>query len=522
MAISCNPVQHSRTKHIDVRYHFIKEKVEKGIVELFFVGTKYQLADLFTKALPVERFKYLVRRLESSGTESEVQDDNNRSGNDTDTDDADIRPIYDEEPMAKVQLTAKCNIFAIGQQHTEQPEIINEGRVDHLGETGCTTTQKQSVVRQPNAFKIERPHMSKQRFASQVDGNHNLLKPVTQNYLPTKSESAFAKLDHMIASSSSRNSSKNVPRFSSNDIVHNHYLDETKKKTQERGRNSKTSVMTPARFQITADDSKPKPRSTSHSSRILPIAKGSCVMITAIPKADHSKSPNSFSDPTRFLFSTCNKFVFNANHDACITKLLKEVNSHAKIQSHKTRDRNKSVDQKSHTQIPGRQIFTGHMFSPNKTSAVYEKISPRSDLRWKPTGRICKSVGLRWLPTEKLFDSCTSKVESEPPHCSNVDISKIHECKQTLDLSGGTSINVPTGNHCQSGFTNDKITMTFDQNVYSILLSMNIPMEKIELFQSIFAVSTADTSDKRQQQPQSTLSTSSLGSTVSPNGNFDL
>nr|GEY60192.1 retrovirus-related Pol polyprotein from transposon TNT 1-94 [Tanacetum cinerariifolium] len=61
IAISCNPVQHSRTKHIDVRYHFIKEKVEKGIVELFFVKTEYQLADRFTKALPVERFKYLVR-----------------------------------------------------------------------------------------------------------------------------------------------------------------------------------------------------------------------------------------------------------------------------------------------------------------------------------------------------------------------------------------------------------------------------------------------------------------------------
>nr|GFC03158.1 hypothetical protein [Tanacetum cinerariifolium] len=56
ISISCNPVQHSRTKHIDVRYHFIKEKVEKGIVELFFVGTEYQLADLFTKALHVERF----------------------------------------------------------------------------------------------------------------------------------------------------------------------------------------------------------------------------------------------------------------------------------------------------------------------------------------------------------------------------------------------------------------------------------------------------------------------------------
>nr|GEU70077.1 copia protein [Tanacetum cinerariifolium] len=63
IAISCNLVHRSRTKHIDVRYHFIKEKVEKGIVELFFVETEYQLADLFTKALPEERFKYLVRRL---------------------------------------------------------------------------------------------------------------------------------------------------------------------------------------------------------------------------------------------------------------------------------------------------------------------------------------------------------------------------------------------------------------------------------------------------------------------------
>nr|GEZ67717.1 hypothetical protein [Tanacetum cinerariifolium] len=83
-----------------------------------------------------------------------------------------------------------------------------------------------------------------------------------------------------------------------------------------------------------------------------------------------------------------------------------------------------------------------HKFSPNKTSAVYEKISPRSNLRWKPTGIIFKFVGLRWLPTGKLFDSCTSKVESEPTHGSNVDISKIHEYKQTLDLSAGTSINV--------------------------------------------------------------------------------
>nr|GEZ66227.1 copia protein [Tanacetum cinerariifolium] len=61
--ISCNPVQHSRTKHIAVRYHFIKEHVEKGTIELYFVKIDYQLADLFTKALPAYRFNYLVRCL---------------------------------------------------------------------------------------------------------------------------------------------------------------------------------------------------------------------------------------------------------------------------------------------------------------------------------------------------------------------------------------------------------------------------------------------------------------------------
>nr|GEZ55691.1 retrovirus-related Pol polyprotein from transposon TNT 1-94 [Tanacetum cinerariifolium] len=63
IAISCNLVQHSRTKHIAVRYHFIKEHVEKGTIELYFVKTDYQLADLFTKALPADHFNYLVRRL---------------------------------------------------------------------------------------------------------------------------------------------------------------------------------------------------------------------------------------------------------------------------------------------------------------------------------------------------------------------------------------------------------------------------------------------------------------------------
>ncbi|GKC79809.1 retrovirus-related pol polyprotein from transposon TNT 1-94 [Tanacetum coccineum] len=63
IAFPCNTVQHSRTKHNAVSYHFIKEQVENEIVELYFVKTAYQLADIFTKALMRECFEFLVKRL---------------------------------------------------------------------------------------------------------------------------------------------------------------------------------------------------------------------------------------------------------------------------------------------------------------------------------------------------------------------------------------------------------------------------------------------------------------------------
>nr|GEU35621.1 retrotransposon protein, putative, unclassified [Tanacetum cinerariifolium] len=64
IALCCNNVQHSRSKHIDILHHFIREKVERGVVELYFVTTDYQLADIFTKALPRQRFEFILLRLE--------------------------------------------------------------------------------------------------------------------------------------------------------------------------------------------------------------------------------------------------------------------------------------------------------------------------------------------------------------------------------------------------------------------------------------------------------------------------
>ncbi|GJS67073.1 hypothetical protein Tco_0681637 [Tanacetum coccineum] len=60
ITLCCNNIQHSRSKHIDIRHHFNREQVEKGVVKLYFMTMDYQLADIFTKALPRERFEFLL------------------------------------------------------------------------------------------------------------------------------------------------------------------------------------------------------------------------------------------------------------------------------------------------------------------------------------------------------------------------------------------------------------------------------------------------------------------------------
>ncbi|GJX01190.1 hypothetical protein Tco_0185103 [Tanacetum coccineum] len=181
-----------------------------------------------------------------------------------------------------------------------------------LGKPVLQPHRNQFVVRQPTAFKSERPKISKERFASQVDVSNDLLKPVTTHYLPKRRESAPAKPHYMIATSSSR--------YSSNDIVHNHYLEEAKKKTQEHSRNSR-----------------------------------------------------NFSDSKHFVCSTCQKCVFNANHDSCVTKFLNEVNSRAKVPSNKTTKRYIPAEQTSFAKKPERQIPKRHKSSIKKTSVVHEK-----------------------------------------------------------------------------------------------------------------------------------------------------
>nr|GFA51850.1 hypothetical protein [Tanacetum cinerariifolium] len=137
----------------------------------------------------------------------------------------------------------------------------------------------------------------------------------TAHYFPKKREAASAKPHHMIASSNSRISSKNIPRFSSNDMIHNHYLEEAKKKTQECNRNSEPSLMPSARSKSTANGSKPMPRRNTQTSRNWPASKNSFVTTKTVPIAEHPR---------------------NFRNDSCVIKFQKEVNSRAKVPSNKT------------------------------------------------------------------------------------------------------------------------------------------------------------------------------------------
>nr|GEV65030.1 hypothetical protein [Tanacetum cinerariifolium]GEV70049.1 hypothetical protein [Tanacetum cinerariifolium] len=213
---------------------------------------------------------------ESSGTESEVQDNSSMSGNDTDADNADIRLIYDEEPMAEVQLTAECNIFAIGQQHTEQPEIINEEQTTSLlANNAGLKAQIQEKVFAIAALKNDLRKLKENSVDTKFAKTSVLRKPVLQslrNQSVVRQPNAFKSERPQIES---RDSSKNLPRFSSNDKVHNHYLDEARKKTQKRDKNLKTKVIASTRFQSTSDGSKPKHRRNNQTPRSLSVSKSS-------------------------------------------------------------------------------------------------------------------------------------------------------------------------------------------------------------------------------------------------------
>nr|GEU66529.1 hypothetical protein [Tanacetum cinerariifolium] len=286
--------------------------------------------------------------------------------------------------------------------------------IQHMEFVKKSIDEKGQHKREYDSWKAVRHNQNSRTQAPDQEMMHMLMMQISDPY--------------MMKSQWLRISSKNMPRISSNDMVHNHYLEEAKKKTQECSRNSEPSLMPSARSQSTANGSKPKLRSNIQTSKNWPAFK------------------NSF------------KCVFNANHAHCVTKFLNDVNSCPKVPSNKTTNRNKPVEQISVPNKQKRQIPIGHMFLIKKTFVVQKKtMTPRSRLRWKPIGRIFKTVGFRWVPTGKIFVSSTTKVDSEPPNGSNKDITNHNECEKTLDVIAGTLNGFKE-------FSTDEQVMTSDHN----------------------------------------------------------
>ena len=63
MQISVNPVFHDKSKHIEIRYHFIRDMVQKGAIKLQYIPTDDQTTNVLTKPLPKVKFEYFRGRL---------------------------------------------------------------------------------------------------------------------------------------------------------------------------------------------------------------------------------------------------------------------------------------------------------------------------------------------------------------------------------------------------------------------------------------------------------------------------
>ncbi|GJX83683.1 hypothetical protein Tco_0333164 [Tanacetum coccineum] len=223
----------------------------------------------------------------TSGTKLDKKDTSSSSGNYiTHVVDADIRPINDKVPFVET--------------YKDLYDSIKKTRVQ-------TKDHSDSLIAQINSKTVENADLKAQIQEKVFEklGLKNEL--ITPHYLPKVQEYVLAKPHHVIATGSSRNSQEES--CGSNDMAHNHYLEEARKKTQERNMNSKPSVTHTTSLQNTTDGSKQKPRSNNQTSRSLLVSKSSGVTSNSVPlcSAVYEKtSPRSCLrwKPTGRIFNT--------------------------------------------------------------------------------------------------------------------------------------------------------------------------------------------------------------------------
>ncbi|GJU59251.1 hypothetical protein Tco_1237017 [Tanacetum coccineum] len=355
--------------------------------------------------------------IESNGTESKEQDTSSRSGNDAHVDDADIRPIYNEEPMAEVQTTAEINIFATGQQHTEQPEFNNEGEVDQNAEqchdirplpaklTDNRTTELSNQLLESENVCLKKTVAQCQKDFAKLEAHcinlelqmeNNVLKSGQQSkFLKEKSNEAKVKNDIDVTETINIELEHSVAKL----LAENEQLHKEKEHLKHTYKDLFDSIK---RMRVQTKD------------------QNDSLMAQLNNKSNENVDVLAQIQKKGFAIAALKNELRKLTGNSVNTKFAKPS-------------------------ILGKPIPTGHRFSIKRTSTVHEKTtSPRSCLRWQPTGRILKTVCLRWVPTGKIFTSSTTKVDSEPPNGSKEDITNQCESEQALDVSAGTLLSTGT------------------------------------------------------------------------------
>ncbi|GKE29554.1 hypothetical protein Tco_1444938, partial [Tanacetum coccineum] len=234
----------------------------------------------------------------------------------------------------------------------------------------------------------------------------------------------------------------------SNDMVHNYYLEEAKKKAQlqkDKALNTKPSVQQSARLPNTANGNKPKPRNFNQQPRNWPPSMSSRVSNKTVNTSEPPRNQKPSLKSKDLACPTCKKCIYSENHDECILQYLLKVNSRTSAQkkdaqSHKTTKRYIPVEKKRESKNHGRQIPIGQRYSPNKSSNVYLNTTPlRSCLTWKPTGRIFNQVGLKWIPIKKPVETRYNTNDSASPLGKETHNRKTVICANS-SLSAGTSM----------------------------------------------------------------------------------
>ncbi|GJU22949.1 hypothetical protein Tco_1156291 [Tanacetum coccineum] len=357
---------------------------------------------------------------ESNGTESEKHVTSSKSGNDTHAEDADIKPVNNKEPMAEVQMTAEYNVLSNGQQHAEQPEFKNEGRVDQVA--------KQYQVKSP-------------LLGDELLKTNDMVEKEVYNELSNR----FLQLEkHCLSLEISIQQKEEC--FQSNKPCKNQdapefraffKINELKAQLQ-----AKTTLISNLKKQI---------KNLHEASNEAKVKNDIDVIETINIELEHSVAKLLVENEQLHKENEHLKQTYKEIYDSIKkTRVQNKYNSDSLI-SQINQKSIKNADLKAQIQD---KVFANatlknklRKLKGNSVDTKFAKASILGELPLQPSKNhsvVRKPNAFKWVPTGKIFTSTTTKVGRKPTHGSNEDITNLYECEQTLNVSEST-LNLSAG-----------------------------------------------------------------------------